>query len=76
MAYFNLSDPANHVELLTPGVSDIVPSRALYIGVAGNISFIDVNGSTTTNMPVLAGAVLPFRITRLTAATASVYALR
>jgi hypothetical protein len=74
-----LITPAQGFDLLTPSTSVTIspPTRSLYIGVAGTIGFRDLNGTISSGVPVVAGAVIPVRIDLLTTATsATVYAMR
>lgn len=64
-----LSNPASRMVAITP--SDTVDlnaqdrPRAIYVGGAGNIVF--VFGTATATVPVLAGAIIPVRPTRINA---------
>lgn len=70
--FFNLessgvSGPATHFPAITP--SDSVPilggTRALYVGVGGNVSVISAAGNTTTFANVATGTILPIRVTHV-----------
>jgi hypothetical protein len=64
----DLDDPANSAEVVTP--SDVTaltkPSRALYVGVTGNVS-VEMHGTGTAIVftAVPAGSILPIRVTRV-----------
>ena len=66
-----LNSPAEHAVLLTPSDSvDLTNfSRALYVGGAGNIKVTTVGGETLLFTGVLAGSILPIRVSRVWATT-------
>ena len=70
--FFNLessgvSGPATRLAAITP--SDSVPilggTRALYVGVGGNVSVISAAGETVTLANVATGTILPIRVTHV-----------
>lgn len=65
--YGQLSDPPTRHFAVTPSntVDLTVRPRALYIGVQGNISLLDENGTNCTYVGV--AGLLPFRPTRVMA---------
>jgi len=46
------------------------PTDALYIGGAGNIT-VTLQGGNSVSLAVIAGALLPLKVTHVTAATAT-----
>ncbi len=70
-----LTSPANNAFAITPDdandLSEI--TRALYVGVAGNIAVVMKSGETVNFIGVSSGAILPIRVARLneTGTTAS-----
>jgi hypothetical protein len=62
-----LASPARSAIQVTPSDSvDLeTSSRALYIGGNGNVEVIMVGGQTITFNGILAGTVLPIRVTRV-----------
>jgi hypothetical protein len=72
-----LVTPAQSIVALSASANAIQVTRGLYIGVAGTINITDAEGVDTDNIPVVAGAILPWQITKLRAvSSATVYALR
>ena len=63
---------ASAVVAITVAATDLPdgPCRAIWVGTAGNITFIDLSGNTVTNFPAQVG-LNPIGATRITAATAS-----
>jgi hypothetical protein len=65
--------PAGYGVAVTPSDSVVIPmTRALYVGVGGNIRVTDINGDVTyANVP--AGSILPIQVSRVfaTSTTAS-----
>jgi hypothetical protein len=60
------SPAANAVALTTSDTVDLTNySRALYVGVAGNVKVDTVGGQTTTFVGVAAGSILPVRVKRV-----------
>lgn len=59
--------PAGHAEAVTPSDSGDLAyvSRGLYVGGAGNMAVIMVSGATVTFSNILAGTVLPIRVSRV-----------
>ena len=62
-----LGSPARNVASVTPNDSvDLTKSsRALYVGVAGDIKITTVQGDTVTFVGVLSGTILPIRVQRV-----------
>lgn len=70
--FINDHAPGRDAVAVTP--SDTVaipggPARALYVGVAGDVSILTPRGNTVTFVGVPAGAVLPVNATRVNEAT-------
>jgi hypothetical protein len=63
----SMSYPAEHAEAVTPSDSTdlLIVSRALWIGGAGNISVVMSSGVTVTFSGILAGSMLPIRVSRV-----------
>ena len=65
--------PAGYGVAVTPSDSVVIPmTRALYVGVGGNVRVTDINGDVTyANVP--AGSILPIQVSRVfaTSTTAS-----
>ena len=64
-----LDSPCGYAEAVTPSdtVSLTISSRALYIGGAGNLTVLTVGGQTVTFTGVLAGSIIPIRVSRVNA---------
>jgi hypothetical protein len=63
----NVSDPAKFGGAVTPSDSTVLtPTRALYVGTAGNVSVLMMNGVTVTFSNVQAG-ILPIQVTQVLA---------
>ena len=65
------SDPSGAIVQVTSGVD--LPSgvcRALLVGTAGTATVIDVEGNTSTNIPLQAG-YNPLRVSKVTFGTAA-----
>jgi hypothetical protein len=71
----SLSFPADHAEAVTPSDSTdlLVMSRALYIGVGGNVAVVTASGAAVTFVGLTSGSILPVRVSRVksTATTAT-----
>lgn len=66
------SDPADRLQAVTPSDStDLTGTRALFVGGAGNVAVRMVGdpAATVTLTGVVAGTILPVRVTRVMAAT-------
>lgn len=66
------SDPADKIAAVTASDStDLTGTRGLLVGGAGNLAVRMINDPTTTVTitGVVAGAILPLRVTRVMAAT-------
>jgi hypothetical protein len=67
--------PAGHAEAVTPSDSTDLTytSRGLWVGGAGNVSVIMASGATVTFSGIVAGTLLPIRVSRVrsTSTTAS-----
>ena len=63
--------PLQRFQAITPGASDLsfVP-RAVLAGAAGTIDVVDYDGNTVAGVPVVQG-MNPYRVRRITAATAT-----
>jgi hypothetical protein len=64
-----LDSPALNAEAVTPSdsVSLTNDSRALYIGVGGDVSVLMSGGTSVTFVGLLAGSILPIRANRVNA---------
>jgi len=64
-----LDSPASNAIAVTPSdsVSLTTDARALYIGVAGDVSLLTSGGDTVTFVGLLAGSILPVRVNRVNA---------
>ena len=62
-----LTAPANYLVAITPSDSTDLAnvSRALYVGGAGNIVVTPYGGGSNVTLAVVAGAVLPIRVSRV-----------
>lgn len=61
---------------ITPHDStDIATTRAVYVGGAGNIVAVDVDGNATTFTAVAAGTLLPIRVSRINATNTTATAM-
>lgn len=64
--------PATNAAVITPGAAALTwTPRALYIGGAGDVTVTMLGGQSVTFAAVPAGAILPIRVTHVTAATAT-----
>jgi hypothetical protein len=63
------ADPAYGVEAVVLDTNLNVTSRALYVGVGGNVNVVASDGSTALFFAVPAGTVLPVRIRRVLSAS-------
>ena len=59
--------PATHANAITPSDTlDVTyATRALYIGVGGNVKVTMISGDVVTLTGVVAGTMLPIRVTRV-----------
>lgn len=58
--------PADSAALVTPSASPLAsPSRALYIGGAGNVNVTTVGGDTVLFSSLAAGTILPVRVSHV-----------
>ena len=72
MTVQNPQNPAANAVAITAGASPLAePTRAIYVGGAGNITVTMLGGQSVTFTGVPAGAILPIRATHVTAATAT-----
>lgn len=46
----------------------LTPTQALFVGGAGNVAVLTVGGETVTFTGVIAGSILPVRVTKVLAA--------
>lgn len=62
-----LSGPADNLVAITPSDSTDLAnvSRAIYVGGAGNIVVTPAGGGSNVTLTVVAGAVLPIRVSRV-----------
>jgi hypothetical protein len=62
-------EPADHLQAITPSDTTIldVPTRGIYVGVAGDVSVTDEFGHTVVFLAVPVGVVLPVRVKRILA---------
>jgi hypothetical protein len=69
----NGSHPAYDCEAVTPHDTNEIEFRSLFVGGAGNISLVTLNGNTVAFTGVLAGSILPVqgRKVRSTGTTAT-----
>lgn len=61
-----LTSPARGAKAVTPSDADDLPDgacRALYVGGAGNVSVVTLDGDEVTFVGVAAGTALPVRLT-------------
>ncbi|MES2531976.1 MAG: hypothetical protein V4636_13140 [Pseudomonadota bacterium] len=67
--YDSYEAPASDGLAVTPsdGTALTVIARALWIGVAGNVSVVTLGGTTLTFVGVQAGSILPVRCTHVRA---------
>lgn len=68
----------NRGVLVTPGSAELYNIRGVVCGSAGNITVVPVSNSdteTVTFTGVPAGFIPPFRVRKVTAATATVYTI-
>lgn len=66
-----IDQPAESIADITPSDDTEFdpPSRALWVGGAGNVSVTTVNGHEAVIQGVQAGTLLPIRVTKVKAAT-------
>ena len=59
--------PAANAESITPSDSTDLEAitRGIYVGGAGNIAVVMLGGGSVTFVGVLAGTILPIRVTRV-----------
>jgi len=63
-----MGEPASFAAAVTPNdVTVITTTRALAIGGAGTISVVMAGGGNTVSFTVIAGALLPIRVTKVNA---------
>ena len=64
-----LDAPSGEFEAITPSdTTDLtMPTRAVYVGTAGNITAVDLTGTAVVFSSVPAGAILPIRASRINA---------
>lgn len=61
-----MSDPARGAAAVTKSDSTVLPTtRGLYIGGAGDVAVLMVNGATVTFPGAVAGSVLPLCVTKV-----------
>jgi hypothetical protein len=69
-----LEAPGDEHYTVTPSANNLSPKpRALRAMTSGNVTIVDKNG-TSIEYAVTAGEILPFRATKITAATATIVA--
>jgi hypothetical protein len=54
---------------VTPGNTDLVPHKAIWVGGAGTLSVVCADGTTQVIAGVAAGTLLPFQAKRIVGAT-------
>lgn len=62
-----ITQPASLMEAVTNDAELTYVSRAIYVGVAGDISVVDMAGNTRLFKNAAAGSVIPIRITKVNA---------
>lgn len=69
----SLTSPPEHAILIVPADQDLAHvTRALYVGVGGDVAVRMLDGSVVTLLNVPSGTLLPLRVSRvLPASTAS-----
>jgi hypothetical protein len=69
MPYSNPADPAYNAFSITASDSTNLPAttRAIYIGVSGNMSVVMADGGVVQFSNIPAGAMLPLRVIRVNA---------
>lgn len=70
-----LTSPLNNAEAITPHATNELTTvtRALYVGVAGDVAVVMADGTAVTFVGMLAGVVYPLRVkaVRVTGTTAT-----
>jgi hypothetical protein len=68
-----VGEPASYAAAITPSDNDDLPvvSRAIYVGGAGNLVVTMLGGGDITFTAVLAGTIIPIRVTRVKTSTAT-----
>jgi len=66
---------ATRVIPVTPGATDLVEHKGIWIGGAGSIIVTLLNGQTATVAGINAGTLLPLRVKRITGGTATLMLL-
>jgi hypothetical protein len=63
----NVVDPGSNAAVITPndGTDLTYTSRALFVGGAGNIAVTMAGGQSVTFTGIIAGALLPIRVSRI-----------
>jgi hypothetical protein len=63
----NVVDPASNAAAVTPNDSTDLTytSRAIFVGGAGNIAVTMAGGQSVTFTGIIAGALLPIRVSRI-----------
>jgi hypothetical protein len=63
----SMNYPAEHAEAVTPSDSTdlVIVSRALYVGVTGDVAVVMASGAAVTFVGVAAGSMLPIRVSRV-----------
>jgi len=54
---------------VTPGTTNLVPHKAIWVGGAGNLSMVCADGTTQVLTGVTAGTLLPFQAKQILAAS-------
>jgi hypothetical protein len=63
-----VGEPAVFAEAVTPSdVTVLTTSRALYVGVTGDVAVTMLGGANATFVGVVGGTVLPIRVTKVLA---------
>lgn len=69
-----LNSPAREHYVITPGAALLDPMpRVIYVSVGGSATIEDING-VSVSYPLVAGQTIPFRASKVTAATATLIA--
>ena len=75
MSNYAQMGPSGNLVALTPDTGVITTTRGLWVGTAGEATIVTESGQTLTNFVLLQG-LNPFRVTRITTATAAdIYAV-
>lgn len=71
-AHGGITGPAINAAAITPSAAELAAhSRAIYVGVTGDVTVTMQGGQSITLEGVQGGSFLPIRVSHITAATAS-----